>query len=164
MRKIIFAAAAVVAVAATPAFAQSATNTMQVSVAVIDSCTISATALDFGSPTAIGGTNIDATSTLTLTCTTGADYDVWMGFGNYAASGQRNMAGAAVSTNRVPYNVYSNSARTTAWGNTSGTDTVAGTAASGLPFTLTAYGRIPSTAAAVPADVYSDTVTVTVNF
>ena len=35
-------------------------------------------------------TLIDATSTLTLTCTTGADYDVWMGFGNHAASGQRN--------------------------------------------------------------------------
>jgi len=164
MRKIILAVAGVAAFAATPALAQSATNTMPVSVAVINSCTVSATALDFGSPTAIGGANIDATATLTLSCTTGAAYDVSMNLGTHAVAGQRYMAGAAVPANTVPYNVYSNSARTTAWGNTSGTDTVAGTATSGLPFTLTAYGRIPSTASSVGADVYSDTVTVTVNF
>jgi len=40
---------------------------------------------------------------------------------------------------------------------------VSGTAVGGVA-NLTAYGRIPSTAAAVTAGTYSDTVTVTVTF
>ncbi len=164
MRKIAFGIAAVTAAIASPAFAGTASNTMPVSVNVLNSCTVSATPMAFGSPTQIGGTAIDSTSTITLSCTTGAAYEVALNSGLNAVAGQRYMAGNAVPANTVPYNIFSDSLRSAAWGSTSGTDTVSGTASSGAAFTLTAYGRIPASAASVPADSYNDTVTVTVTF
>ena len=163
MRKIAFAFAALGAVASTPAVAAVATNTMPVSVNVINSCTVSASPMSFGAPTAIGGADIDSTSTISLQCTNGAAYDVALDLGLNAVGTQRNMENAA-GTVSIPYGIYTNVGRTAAWGSTSGTDTVSGTADATGAVTLTAFGRIPSTAASVVAGAYTDTVTVTVTF
>ncbi|MCC8406560.1 MAG: spore coat protein U domain-containing protein [Rickettsia endosymbiont of Sceptobius lativentris] len=61
----------------------------------------------------------------------------------------------------LPYNLYSNAARTQNWGNQS-SDWIPGTG-TGLPQTLTIYGKIPQ-GANVPADDYRDTITVTVAY
>lgn len=164
MRKIAFGFAAVAAVVASPALAATATNTMPVSVDVINSCTVAATPMAFGAPTAIGGTNIDTTATITLNCTNGATYDVALDNGLNAASGQRYMSNGAATPVKIPYNVYRDSGRTLAWGATTGTNTSAGTAGVSGLVTLTAYGRIPSSATSVGAGSYTDTVTVTVTF
>lgn len=164
MRKIAYGIAAVSVALASPAFAGTAQNDMPVSVNVLNSCTVAATPMAFGSPTQIGGADIDSTSTITLTCTTGAAYEVALDTGGNAASGQRYMAGTGSNTDTIPYNIYRDSGRSQTWGANSGSDTVSGTAASGSAFTLTAYGQIPSSAAAVVADNYTDTVTVTVTF
>ena len=136
---------------------------MPVSVNVLNSCTVAATPMAFGSPTAIGGSNIDTTSTVTLQCTNGAAYDVALDLGLNAVTGQRYMENAA-GTVSVPYDVYRDVGRTSGWGNTSGTDTVAGIAPVSGAVSLTAYGRIPASASSVVAGSYTDTVTVTVTF
>lgn len=165
MRKIAFGIAAAAAVAATPALAGTATNTLPVEVNVINSCTISATPMNFGSPTSIGTANIDRTSTVSLVCTNGAAYDVAMDPGLNASGTQRRMSDGGGTPVYVPYAIYRDTSYTAAAEWTSGTgNTVSGTAgASGL-VSLTAYGRIPATAPSVVAGTYRDTVTVTVTF
>jgi spore coat protein U-like protein len=64
--------------------------------------------------------------------------------------------------NTVNYTLYSNSGRTTVWGNTVGTDTQAATG-NGSAQSYTVYGRVPSQAAPAPG-TYSDTITVTVTY
>jgi spore coat protein U-like protein len=164
MRNIFLGLAAVAAVASTPALAATATNTMPVSVNVINSCTVAATPMSFGAPAAIGGSNIDSTSTISLVCTNGATYDVALDQGLNVASGQRYMSNGAATPVTIPYGIYTDAARSAAWGSTSGTNTVAGSAGTSGAVTLTAYGRIPASATSVGAGAYTDTVTVTVTF
>ena len=164
MRNIFLGLAAVAAVASTPALAATATNTMPVSVNVINSCTVAATPMAFGTPVAIGGANIDTTSTIALACTNGASYDVALDLGTNATGTQRYLSNGAATPVKIPYGVFRDAIRTSAWGSTSGTDTSSGVAGTSGLVTLTAYGRIPSTATSVGAGAYTDTVTVTVTF
>ena len=164
MRNFAFGFAAIAAVVATPALAATATNTMPVSVNVINSCTVAATPMSFGAPVAIGGANIDSSSTISLVCTNGATYDVALDLGLNATASQRFMSNGATTPTKIPYNVFSDAARSAAWGSTSGTNTVAGSAGTSGAVVLTAYGRIPSSATSVGAGAYTDTVTVTVTF
>jgi spore coat protein U-like protein len=60
------------------------------------------------------------------------------------------------------YSLFQDSARTINWGNTVGTDTVAGTGNGGGQ-TLTVYGQIPSGQGNRPG-TYNDTITVTVTY
>jgi spore coat protein U-like protein len=58
--------------------------------------------------------------------------------------------------------LYSNAGRTTVWGNTVGTDTVAGTG-TGATQSLTVYGRVP-VQSTPGAGTYTDTVITTVTY
>jgi spore coat protein U-like protein len=70
------------------------------------------------------------------------------------------MTGPSSAT--VAYGLYQDTAHTANWGNTVGTDTVAGTG-NGSAQPLSVYGRIaPQTTPA--AGAYADTVNVTVTF
>ncbi|PKB14026.1 spore coat protein U-like protein [Novosphingobium kunmingense] len=162
MRKIAFGFAAVATLAASPALAATASNTMPVSVNVINSCTVSATPMAFGTLTSIGGTDVDTTANVNLVCTIGATYDVSMDLGTHAAAGQRYLQSTTDATKTIPYGIFRDAGRLQAWGSTVGT-TSTGTSLAGLT-TLTAFGRIPQSAASVPAGSYTDTVTVTVTF
>jgi spore coat protein U-like protein len=64
------------------------------------------------------------------------------------------------SSATIPYQLFSNAARTQNWGNTAGTG-VNGTG-TGSAVDHTVYGRVPAQAVAPQAGAYSDTVTVTV--
>jgi len=163
MRKIALTFAVLGTVAASPALAATATNTMPVSVNVINSCTVAATPMSFGAPSAIGGANVDTTSTITLACTNSSTYDVALDVGLNAASGQRYMSNGAATPVKIPYNISNVSAGGANWGSATGS-TVTGTAGTSGSVVLTAYGRIPSTAPSVGAGSYTDTVTVTVTF
>lgn len=143
--------------------AATSSGSMLVSAVVLENCTIVASSMVFGSSlTTVGTTNVDSTALLTLACTPNADFFVAMDNGSNALSGARRMKGALVG-DFLPYEIYTGSDRSTRWGTTAGTDTVAGTAPLGVA-TMTAYGRIAASAAPVSADTYTDTVTVTVNF
>jgi spore coat protein U-like protein len=60
------------------------------------------------------------------------------------------------------YSLFSDSARAVNWGNTVGTDTVAGIG-TGSAQTITVYGTIPSNQGN-RAGTYADTITVTVTY
>jgi spore coat protein U-like protein len=62
----------------------------------------------------------------------------------------------------VTYSLYSDSGRATVWGNTVGTNTVAGTG-NGASQSYTVYGRAPAQTTPA-AGTYTDTVTVTVTY
>lgn len=158
--KLVFAAVAIGAPVA--AFAGTSSTTLPVSAIVLDNCTVVALPLAFGTLTDVGEENVDSSATLTLACTPNADYDISMDNGLNASSGVRRMK-SATANEFLPYEIYTSNARTQRWGNTSGTDTVSGSAPLGVA-SVTAFGRIPAGVAAVSAGSFSDTVTVTINF
>ena len=76
----------------------------------------------------------------------------------------RLMAGTATgnTTTTVDFQLYQDAGRTTIWGNTQGTNTVAGTG-TGAAQSITVYGQVPAQATPKP-DTYQTTVTATVYF
>jgi spore coat protein U-like protein len=119
---------------------------------------ISSTALSFGAYTGVANS---ATSTLSITCTNTTPYNVGLdaGMGSGATVNNRLMTGGSVV---LHYALFSDPARTIIWGQTIGTDTIAGTG-NGSPQALTIYGQIAATQFVTPA-VYSDTITATVTY
>jgi spore coat protein U-like protein len=159
MQSTISRIAAAAALAALPglAAAQTATTTLGVSATVTAVCTVTATPLAFGSYTAA---QLDGTATITVTCSTGAAYTVGLDQGaNGASVTTRQMASGA---NLLNYALFSDTGRTSNWGNTA-PSWVSGTG-TGLAQALTVYGRIPA-GQFVPAGAgYADTVNVTVTY
>ena len=146
---------------ATSADAATATATIAVSANVLANCGVSASPLAFGtySPAASSATN--ATTTLAVTCTNGTTYTVSLsaGSGTGATIATRKLTSGS---NTLNYSLYSNAAATTVWGDTVGTNTVAGTG-SGAAQNLTVYGSIPASQNAF-AGSYTDTVNVTLTY
>jgi spore coat protein U-like protein len=147
------------ALSATGATAATTTGTMSVTATVQAMCLISTNPLAFGTYT---GAQIDATSTLNITCTSTTPYNVGLNAGTAtgATVTTRQMTGPASSL--LNYALYSNAGRTTNWGDTVGADTVAGTG-TGAAQTLTVYGRLPSGQFNTPGG-YTDTITATVTY
>lgn len=140
--------------------AATTTTTFNVSLTITSSCSVSATALAFGS-TGVIASNIDNSSTVTVTCTNSAPYDVGLdaGTGTGATIATRKMTSGGAT---VDYSLYQDAGRTTVWGTTIGTDTVSGTG-NGSAQVLTVYGRVPVQATPA-AGSYTDTITVTVTY
>jgi spore coat protein U-like protein len=135
-----------------------ATGSFSVTATVAPSCSITANALTFGAYT---GTAANATATLSVQCANGTPYNVGLDAGQ--------ASGATVTTRKMMngvkalnYSLYSDSGRTKNWGNTVGTDTLAGTG-SGSAQSLTVYGLVPSGQNPVPGS-YADTVTATLTY
>jgi spore coat protein U-like protein len=141
----------------TPAlYAATATTTFNVTATVPTSCSVSAGGdLAFGSYT---GTQIDATTTVSITCTNGTAYTAGLDDGlNYSAPNRRMANGTAY----LNYELYSDSGRTTRWGNATGSwvsDTGTGSAQS-----KTVYGRLAGSQTLVVGS-YTDTITVTITY
>ena len=130
-----------------------------VSATVAKQCSVSATALNFGTVALLSG-NTPGTSTLSVQCANGSAYNVGLDSGQNSASiSSRKML---MGTNAVSYQLYSNSARTVTWGNTVGTNTVGGTG-TGSTQNFTVYGSVPPQTTP-PAGVYQDTITITVTY
>jgi len=141
--------------------AATVTNTMPVKITIQNACNVSTTApttLDFGTQGPLVA-NVDQTATITVTCTTSAPYNVGLDGGGAGNINARRMINGAA---QVGYQLYRDSARTLVWGVTIGTDTLAGTG-NGTAQTLTVYGRVPPQTTP-PANVYNDTVNVTVTY
>jgi len=145
-------------IASTPASAANTSTTFTVSATVQATCVIAAGNLAFGTYT---GAALPATSTITVTCTNTTPYNVLLNPG--ATTGAlvttRQMKNGA---NLLNYSLFSNAGLTANWGQTIGTDTVAGTG-SGATQTLTVYGNVPASQYVVPGS-YTDTVTATISY
>ena len=161
MRLRIAAAAAVVALLAlqpTASRAATTSTTVGIGSSVVATCTVTAAPLAFGTYSSV---QIDQTTTITVNCSSGAAYSISLGAGT--------APGATVTTRRMVnggstmnYSLFRDAARTLNWGNTIGTNTVAGTG-TGADQAVIVYGRIPG-GQSVPSGSYADTVAITVTY
>ena len=146
-------------VSGTSAIASTTTTTFGVTATVQATCQISATPLAFGT---YSGVQIDATSTVTATCTNSTPYTIGLsaGLGQGASTTNRLMTGP--SSEVLPYSAYRDTSRTLNWGVVPGTDTAAGTG-NGSAQAITVYGRLAAGHFVAPGS-YSDTLTATITF
>lgn len=142
-----------------PANAATATTTFGVTSTVQSSCLISGTSLGFGT---YSGSAISMTTTLSVTCSNGTTYNVGLnpGTGHGATVTDRGMTGPGAAW--LGYALYQDSGHTTNWGQTVGTDTVAGTG-DGSAQTITVFGQLSASQYVTPGS-YSDTITATVTY
>jgi spore coat protein U-like protein len=139
------------------------TATFNTTASVAAHCSVSAANLSFGAVNPLSS-QVDATTTLTVNCTKNSAYTVGLDAGVTAgtAIAQRLMANGA---NTMQYNLYTNAARSSIWGNSAGS-WVSGTGA-GLAAaqTLTVYGRVASGQTNLAVGNYQEnTITVTVTY
>ena len=136
-----------------------------VSAPVTNNCTISTSqnmVFDGAGTRSLLTSPIDATATLAVRCTNNDAYRIRLDGGRYGTVAQRFMQRNG-GTQRIPYALYTNSTRTTPWGDgTGGTNFFTATGTGNIQ-TVTVYGRVPAQAAPVPG-TYSDTVTATIEF
>src|SRR6476661_1213444 len=139
--------------AALHAQSQTATTTFRVTAKVQAVCEVTATDLAFGNYTSQAGTPLQGTTLLRTTCTPNTSYNIGLNEGTSpgATVNQRKMVSGSQALN---YQLYSDSSRTTIWGNTTGTDTVTGVG-TGLAQDHTVFGAVPA-AQVVPAGDYQD--------
>jgi len=108
---------------------------------------------------------LDGTGTVTVTCTSGDATNITLGQGANAANGSTDAAPLRQmkdsGTDVLSYALYQDSARTTAWGNTSATGV--DETGTGAAQNVTVYGAVAA-GQNVPAGSYSDTVVATVTF
>lgn len=148
---------------ATAAQADTANSNLSVSATVTNNCTVSTGAVAFGSVNTIGGANIDGTGSLSVTCTKGAGWTAaaGVGGGTGATFATRKMA---AGTDLLNYTLYTDSSRSSVWGNGTGSTAQFSGSGTGSAQSSTIYGRVPSGQTSVPAGSYTDTVAVTVTY
>lgn len=152
---------AIVGALLSSANATTTTSTFTATITIQASCQVlSGTALNFGTQGVLAAVT-NTTNTFTVQCTNTTPYNVGLNAGTTTGGtiATRLMASGA---NTVAYKMFSDAGRTTNWGNTVGTDTVAATG-NGSQQTLTIYGQVPVQSTPAPA-TYNDTVTVTVTY
>jgi spore coat protein U-like protein len=131
-------------------------NVLAVNVAA---CSVTANDLDFGSVTLLNG-NVDAQTNLSVTCNSGVSYNVGLSNGLTGTGPTTRLM--TQGGEDVSYGLYRNNARTLPWGQTIGTNTVAGIG-TGAAQSYTVYGRVPPQTTP-SAGTYTDSVVVTVTY
>ncbi|TIN25917.1 MAG: spore coat protein U domain-containing protein [Mesorhizobium sp.] len=147
--------------AACPTGSRQATSSGSTWTATINAnCNVSATNVNFGS-VGVLASNVDSTGSVTVRCTDATPYNIGLGAGtgSGATVASRKMT-SGIRT--VTYSLYSDTGRTTVWGNTIGTNTASGTG-TGLDQAYTVYARAPAQTTPAPG-TYTDTIVVTVTY
>jgi len=164
MRKLVIGLGAVVGIATAGTVAQAATATsnFQVRITITAQCLAATTNdLDFGS-TGFLSANVDAQSSISVQCTNTTPYNVGFDKGANGTDVTARKLKGGPTNELISYAIYSDSSRSVNWGNTVGTDTVAGTG-NGSAQTILVYGRVPPQTSPTPG-LYTDTVTLTVTY
>lgn len=135
------------------------------------SCNVSTTAVAFGTYNPLSASPLDAAGNVHVSCTTTlgllVNLTISMNKGSYSSSfSPRQMASGA---NRLNYDLYTSSARTTIWGDGSGgtqtvTDSLTLSLLGAVTWDHVIYGRIPAGQTTVPPGSYADSVTVTLTY
>ncbi|MFM0361787.1 Csu type fimbrial protein [Paraburkholderia sediminicola] len=131
------------------------------SATVVNNCLISATNVAFAS-TGVLSSALSASGAITARCTNGDAYQIALstGLSGNVAARQMQRAGGGGAVN---YQLYTDAAHTSAWGDgTAGTTMATGTG-SGNAVSITVYGRVPAQTTPMPGN-YSDTITATISF
>jgi spore coat protein U-like protein len=137
--------------------------------ALLQSCNVSATAVNFGTYNPLSGSPNDATGTITVSCQVSliglfVSWTIALNSGSSGNYGARQMRSGA---NSLSYNLYTSAARSSVWGDGTGGTTVV----SANPFLIvgsnnvnySVYGRI-SAGQDQAAGTYTDVITVTVTY
>lgn len=133
------------------------------------SCTVSATAVDFGTYAPLTGASDPSTGTITLQCTAPStvnlSWTIALGTGNSGSYVARTMNDGS---GNLQYQLYTDSAYQTIWGDgTNGTSQVSGSVLLQLGITYTTsytvYGLIPGAQNVAPG-TYNDSIVVTVTY
>ena len=163
-RSAVLTATLLAAAGAAPALAADTGSTLGVSATVTENCVVSTTPVAFGNVDVTTGAAVEATGGISVTCTSGTGWSAAadVGSGTNATLASRKMASG---TDLLNYGLYTDSGRTSLWGDGVGgsTATIDGTG-TGSAQAHTIYGRIFASQAALPAGSYADTVTVTVTY
>ncbi len=151
--------------ATTGAFATAVTTTFQVQASVNALCSVSAVNLAFGAVNPLS-TQTDATTTVTVNCTKNSPYTVGLDAGTVTGTtiATRKMANGADILN---YNLYTDAARGTIWGNSSTAPTWVSGTGTGMQSAqvLTVYGRVATGQSNLAVGTYTEpTITVTVTY
>jgi len=134
--------------------------------ALLQSCSVSATAVNFGVYNPLSGTATDATGTVSVTCGVTliglfASWTVKLSQGSSGSFATRQLTSGAST---LSYNLYTNAARTSIWGDgTGGTAVISDTQlliVGSNTNNYTAYGRVPAGQDRA-AGTYNDTIIVT---
>lgn len=152
------------------AHAVTTTGTFQVLITIAKACSVTAgpsSYINLGTVNS-SATNTTGNGTISVNCSKTTPYFIGLAPSNANTAGQGTMATTAIpptNTDKVPYQLYQNSAGTTVWGNTA-TSTAAGNGVAGTGTgaaqTYTVYATAPG--ANFTPDSYADTVTVNVNY
>ena len=147
----------------TQAFAGTATATFQATATLNSACTVSASTVSFGAITPAATGTAAATGTVTSTCSNNVPYTLAINGGVSADISARTMAGAASgNTDKLAYNLYTESAATNIWGDGVKGKTV-GLTGTGIAQTSTVYGQLSLNQYLKP-DTYTDNLTVTLAY
>ena len=138
--------------------ASTATGTMAVTANILDSCTLTVPAMPFGT---YSGTALAMTANLSVQCTLGGIASLTASVGSNGGSGfQRNMLNQSTM---LPYNLYTQAAHTTVWGDTTNGTSAIAYVGTGATTSVTIYGNIPASSVALPGN-YTDSVLVTLTY
>lgn len=163
MCKLIFRIGGIIAFALSlhPANAAVTTTTFQATATVSSACSVTAANLAFGTYNPLSPSATTATTTVTVQCTLLSAYTIGLnaGTGSGATVSARKMTKGA---DTLDYSLYQDASHSQVWGETIGTDTVAGTG-TGVAQAITVYGRIPASQN-VNVGAYADTIIVSVNY
>ena len=167
--KLILAATALFATGfAGNAAAQSTdTTTFDVTITITESCSFAALGgTDVAFPDTARGSaaDVSASGSLVVNCTAGTPYNIGLDQGLHGTSVTARLMQHATLTDTIAYGLYQDAAFANNWGDTIGTDTLAGTG-TGANETIPVYGQVLGGANVdKPAGNYADTITATVTY
>ncbi|WP_420427510.1 spore coat U domain-containing protein [Algiphilus sp.] len=160
----LFRMSGIIAVAWSSAALAQTSDTFNVTITLQDACELSTapTDLDFGTVNLLNQ-DYDAASAIYVTCTEGAAFTLSLDDGANPDATSRRMENGG---NLVSYRLYSDSGRTTLWGDGTTFGSTTGGTGTGVEQTVDVFGRVANAdnASTPPAGAYSDIVTVTVTF
>jgi spore coat protein U-like protein len=137
--------------------------TFQVSATVVQTCTVTAGNLAFGSINVVQNTAFQAQSSIDLTCGNGVGYRVGLDQGQGPGGTTTTRVMTNGSGGQLNYQLYQDDALSINWGNTDNVDTEPGTG-NGFDQTITVYGVVLANQTTVPYGTYGDTIGVTVYY
>ena len=117
-------------------------------------CNVAVQAVSFGSYNALSPLGLPGVGNVHVTCSLLSSFSVSLGPGNGTVANRRMTSGSA----QLNYNLYKDAARLFVWG-----EGAAGVSGLGTNVQLPVYGLIPG-GQNVPANIYLDSVSVTVDF
>lgn len=136
-------------------------RTLNVRANLVETCTVSADPLNFGSHPSNFASPVQSTSTINTACNKGSDYQIGLNNGQNAIGATRRMKAADGSY--IAYELYNNSSYTQRWGSTEDTSEVVQGIATGQNQQATVYGQVQPQPG-LKAATYEDTITVTVTY